>query len=107
MLGSYAGFRPLLDTGGGSTADLSRSHAIRDPAGGALLTVVGGKLTTYRRMAQDAVDRIVARHGGPRTATATLPLVGAGAPDPDITVPARLVRRYGSEAAQVAAPGPP
>jgi glycerol-3-phosphate dehydrogenase len=54
-------------------------------------------------MAQDAVDRIVARHGGPRTTTASLPLVGAGLPEPDSTVPARLVRRYGSEAAQVAA----
>ncbi len=101
VLGKYAGFRPLLDTGAGSTADISRRHAIIDSPDGRLLTVVGGKLTTYRRMAQDAVDRIVARHGGPPSRTATLPLVGAG----DIvaaSLPERLVRRYGAEATAVA-----
>ncbi len=41
----------------GSTADLSRSHAVYDLAPGAV-GITGGKLTTYRRMAQDAVDRV-------------------------------------------------
>ncbi|HSP65390.1 MAG TPA: glycerol-3-phosphate dehydrogenase/oxidase [Candidatus Deferrimicrobium sp.] len=102
VLGRFAGYRPLLDTGGGSTADLSRSHSIVESADGSLVTVVGGKLTTYRRMAQDTVDRVVARHGGPPSRTASLPLVGAG-PGPQAgDVPARLVRRYGSEADAVA-----
>ncbi len=65
-----------------------------------LVTVVGGKLTTYRRMAEDAVDRVVARHGGPPQ-----PHRGSAAgrrrrtPDDVPGAPARLVRRYGSEAA--------
>ncbi|HEX2029305.1 MAG TPA: glycerol-3-phosphate dehydrogenase/oxidase [Nitriliruptorales bacterium] len=64
-LGGWAGLRPLL-RGGAETAasrDLSRRHAVfEDPPG--LLTVTGGKLTTYRRMAADVVDRIVAADGG-------------------------------------------
>src|SRR5206468_1194620 len=47
VVGRFAGVRPLLDTGDGETADLSRRHAVvEDPHSGAL-TVVGGKLTTY------------------------------------------------------------
>jgi glycerol-3-phosphate dehydrogenase len=68
--------------------------------------IVGGKLTTYRRMAQDAVDRVARRlsHDTPAVTT-TLPLVGAvGAMDD--TAPARLRRRFGAEAAAVAACGP-
>ena len=45
-------------TGGGQTADLSRRHAVLTSRSG-VVTVVGGKLTTYRRMAEDAVDRVV------------------------------------------------
>ncbi len=102
VLGRYAGFRPLLDTGGGSTADLSRSHSIVESADGSLVTVVGGKLTTYRRMAQDTVDRVIARHGGPPSRTARLPVIGAGPGRAAGDVPARLVRRYGTEAGAVA-----
>jgi glycerol-3-phosphate dehydrogenase len=81
VLGRYAGFRPLLDRGAGSTADLSRRHAIVESADGRLLTLVGGKLTTYRRMAEDAVDRITRRHGGgPSTASHGRVRRGAGAP---------------------------
>ncbi|MFD9706124.1 glycerol-3-phosphate dehydrogenase/oxidase [Lentzea sp. NPDC059081] len=54
VIGSYAGLRPLLEAEG-TTADLSRHHAVlRAPNG--VITIVGGKLTTYRRMAADAVD---------------------------------------------------
>ena len=105
VIGRFAGFRPLLDTGGGSSSDISRRHAIVTAADGQMLTLVGGKLTTYRRMAQDVVDRLVARLGGPGCVTASLPLVGA-APQPAgvrATAPARLVRRYGSEAGEVVA----
>jgi glycerol-3-phosphate dehydrogenase len=67
-----------------------------------VLTVVGGKLTTYRAMAADAVDAVVDRlgRGARRSPTARLPLVGA-APAPALArvgAPARLVRRYGTEA---------
>lgn len=103
VLGSYAGFRPLLDTGAGSTADISRRHAIIESADGRMITVVGGKLTTYRRMAEEAVDRITRRHGGAASTTASLPLLGAGPlPAEAAELPARLVRRFGSEAPLVA-----
>ena len=103
VIGRFAGYRPLLDAATGSTADLSRRHAILQSRDGALLTLVGGKLTTYRRMAQDVVDVVVARRGGPPSVTATLPLVGAGPVPGAATQPDRLVRRYGSDAAAVAA----
>ncbi|SEP90212.1 glycerol-3-phosphate dehydrogenase/oxidase [Lentzea albida] len=54
VIGSYAGLRPLLQAEG-STADLSRHHAVLTAPNG-VITVVGGKLTTYRRMAADAVN---------------------------------------------------
>jgi glycerol-3-phosphate dehydrogenase len=104
VVGRYAGLRPLLADGDAATADLSRRHAVVEHDG--VLTVVGGKLTTARRMAQDAVDRVVGRPGVRTGAclTAKLPLVGAeGASDLD--APARLVRRYGAEAGRVAALG--
>jgi glycerol-3-phosphate dehydrogenase len=99
VAGRYAGLRPLL-AGDGETADLSRRHAVVEDAATGALTVVGGKLTTYRAMAQDAVDRITDRP----CRTAKLPLVGApGAAAGG--VPARLARRFGAEAEAVAALG--
>ena len=104
VVGAYAGLRPLLDSGGGATADLSRRHAVLTAANG-VVTVVGGKLTTYRQMAQEAVDAALATTtltAGP-CRTRALPLLGA-APRPalaEIESPARLVRRYGTEAALV------
>ena len=79
VVGAYAGLRPLLDAGpDGSTADLSRRHAVVASPDG-VVTVVGGKLTTYRRMAEDAVDLVLARTPMPagRCRTRALPLVGA------------------------------
>ncbi|MBB2894768.1 glycerol-3-phosphate dehydrogenase/oxidase [Flexivirga oryzae] len=107
VIGSYAGLRPLLDADGdtrGGTADLSRRHAVRIAPDG-LVTVVGGKLTTYRRMAQDAVDVVCRERGltaGP-CVTARTPLVGAAPRDDlaSIGAPQRLVRRYGTEAPDV------
>ncbi|MGW2153520.1 glycerol-3-phosphate dehydrogenase/oxidase [Nonomuraea sp. NPDC001699] len=95
VAGAYAGLRPLL-AADGRTADLSRRHAVLSDGG--VVTVVGGKLTTYRRMAEDAVDRAVSLKeldAGP-SRTKKIPLVGAG-PQPG-GVPARLTERYGSEA---------
>lgn len=104
VIGRYAGYRPLLDSGTGSTADISRRHAIIASQDGRLVTLVGGKLTTYRRMAQDLVDRVVGDHG-PRCRTASIPLVGAAprAQLRGIDAPPRLVARYGTEAPEVAA----
>ncbi len=101
VAGGYAGLRPLIAGAAGSTADLSRRHLVtEDPPG--VVTVVGGKLTTYRRMAQDAVDRAVALRGlsAGRCRTHRLALVGAVPPGAagSIRAPARLVRRYGAEA---------
>jgi glycerol-3-phosphate dehydrogenase len=66
VLGRYAGVRPLLDSGSSAsavTADLSRRHAVIEDTASGAVTVVGGKLTTYRQMAEEAVDRIAARPG--------------------------------------------
>lgn len=104
MLGTYSGLRPLVDTGSGQAADVSRKHAIIASANGPI-TVIGGKLTTYRRMAEDAVDAAVERHGLHARACVTknLPLVGATDRDTLSMIPAppRLVRRYGTEAVKV------
>lgn len=101
VVGAYAGLRPLLHTHDGSTADLSRKHAVLTSSTG-VVTVVGGKLTTYRRMAEDAVDAAVAQAGlGARACrTRTLPLLGA-APRAQLAaleLPPRLVRRFGTDA---------
>ncbi|WP_447912851.1 glycerol-3-phosphate dehydrogenase/oxidase [Microbacterium phyllosphaerae] len=53
--GAFAGLRPLVDTGADSTADISRRHLVAVSEAG-FVNVLGGKLTTYRRMAEDAVD---------------------------------------------------
>lgn len=57
VAGAYAGLRPLIAAKDGATADLSRRHAVYEIAPG-ILGITGGKLTTYRRMAKDAVDRV-------------------------------------------------
>jgi glycerol-3-phosphate dehydrogenase len=105
VVGAFAGLRPLLDSDG-RTADLSRRHAVLTSPDG-VVTVVGGKLTTYRRMAEDAVDAVVRRSGlraGPST-TRRLPLVGAAPREvlARLEGPERLVRRYGTEAPRVLA----
>ena len=70
VIGRFAGLRPLVASGSGKTADLSRRHAVVTGPNG-VVTVVGGKLTTYRRMAQDAVDALVAARGLTAGASAT------------------------------------
>jgi glycerol-3-phosphate dehydrogenase len=98
VVGRFAGVRPLLAGAQGRTADLSRRHAVVLGDDG-VWTLVGGKLTTYRKMAQDVVDRLAPDLP---CRTRDLPLVGAGARAP-VDVPPRLVRRYGAEAGEVAA----
>ncbi len=64
--GAYAGVRPLISTGDGkSSVDISRKAELYETSSG-LLTITGGKLTTYRRMAKMTVDRIAERDGTER-----------------------------------------
>jgi glycerol-3-phosphate dehydrogenase len=78
VVGVYAGLRPLLAGESESTSTLSREHAVVSPMPG-LVMVAGGKYTTYRVMAKDAVDAVV--HGlnrsVPESCTDRIPLVGA------------------------------
>ncbi|TCO58203.1 glycerol-3-phosphate dehydrogenase/oxidase [Actinocrispum wychmicini] len=100
VIGTYAGLRPLLEADGAS-ADLSRKHAVLTAPNG-VLTIVGGKLTTYRRMAADAVDATGLVTSPSRTDK--IPLVGAAsrAELARLDAPARLVAKYGTEAVAVA-----
>jgi glycerol-3-phosphate dehydrogenase len=78
IVGVYAGLRPLLATTEGSTTTLSREHAVLESSPG-LISIGGGKYTTYRVMAEDAVDAAVADLDWevPRSPTKHLPLLGA------------------------------
>jgi len=105
ILGTYSGLRPLLYSQDGSTADVSRKHAVIVGPDG-VVTIVGGKLTTYRRMAEDALDRALALAGlsAPPGRTRTLPLIGAPTHPhsrPTSGLPASLVARYGGLAGDV------
>jgi glycerol-3-phosphate dehydrogenase len=109
VIGAYAGLRPLIDTGAGRTSDVSRDHAVVESPSG-VISVVGGKLTEYRYMAQDVLDRAIELRGlvAGECRTRKLPLVGAPA-NPGSTVapmaglPESLVLRYGAEAPNVIA----
>jgi glycerol-3-phosphate dehydrogenase len=76
--GVYAGLRPLLSGESAATSKLSREHVVAHPAPG-LVVVAGGKYTTYRVMAQDAVDEASRALDGrvPESITDDVPLVGA------------------------------
>ncbi|MFJ9786480.1 glycerol-3-phosphate dehydrogenase [Amycolatopsis sp. NPDC101161] len=76
--GVYAGLRPLLAAKAAATTKLSREHAVAHPVPG-LVIVAGGKYTTYRVMAADAVDVVVEELGRPAPPSWTdrLPIVGA------------------------------
>jgi glycerol-3-phosphate dehydrogenase len=116
VTGVWAGLRPLLAPGAGHvserTADLSRRHTVMTSSDG-VVTVTGGKLTTYRKMAQDTVDAVVRELGESprrrRCVTKHLPLLGATTKTRDpvsMAQPhARLLNRYGSESPHVLALG--
>jgi glycerol-3-phosphate dehydrogenase len=109
VTGAYAGLRPLIDAGEGRTSDLSRDHAVLESESG-MFSIVGGKLTEYRHMAQDVLDRAIAGRGlsaGP-CRTTNLPLVGAASNSPapqrsPAALPDSLVARYGAESLAVVA----
>lgn len=104
VTGVWAGLRPLVEqASSGRTADLSRRHAITTSPTG-VITVTGGKLTTYRDMAEDTVDAVADRLGrSARCRTKRLALVGAGGADAGAGSEPHLHGRYGDEAATVAA----
>jgi glycerol-3-phosphate dehydrogenase len=74
---SYSGVRPLLDDHAGNAANVTRDYSLElDAHPAPLLSVFGGKLTTYRKLAETAVDKLETRLGrrrGPWTAGAFLP----------------------------------
>jgi glycerol-3-phosphate dehydrogenase len=112
VLGTWAGLRPLVrDASNSRTADLSRRHRVFASASG-MITVTGGKLTTYREMAEDAVDaavRAMASTGealprrARRSRTRSLALRGAAGWREASKRDAHLGGRYGGEAAVIEA----
>jgi glycerol-3-phosphate dehydrogenase len=120
VLYAYAGVRPLPHVREGAEAGITRRHVIHDhaPHVAGLLSIVGGKLTTYRELAEQAVDLVLRRLGRPpqRSVTGDLPLPGgavreldayarefvrhAGVAEP---IARRLLRLYGSCAEDVLA----
>jgi glycerol-3-phosphate dehydrogenase len=116
VLSSWVGYRPLVKPRHNvNTAQITRDHHIEVSAKG-LVTITGGKWTTYRLMARDALDRAVATAGisgaGP-SRTGDLPLMGANGYSPQLAgqladrygleadVAAHLARAYGGEALEV------
>jgi glycerol-3-phosphate dehydrogenase len=109
LVGAYAGVRPLISSGDPrKSVDISRKAELYETSSG-MLTITGGKLTTWRRMAKQAVDRLVEREG--RTApchTAEIP-PGMEARAEDLKAPegvsedslAQLAFRYGHAARNV------
>jgi glycerol-3-phosphate dehydrogenase len=109
LVGAYAGVRPLISTGDPrKSVDISRKAELYETSSG-MLTITGGKLTTWRRMAKQTVDRLVER--GAREApchTAEIPL-GMEARPVDLDAPEgvggeavdQLAFRYGHAARRV------
>jgi glycerol-3-phosphate dehydrogenase len=90
LCGAYAGVRPLISTGDPKkSVDISRKEELYETSSG-LLTITGGKLTTWRRMAKLVVDRLVDREGREAPCrTAEIPL-GMTARLEDLELPAGL-----------------
>jgi glycerol-3-phosphate dehydrogenase len=90
ITGAYAGVRPLISTGDPrKSVDISRRAELYETSSG-LLTITGGKLTTWRRMAKHVVDRMVEREGREAPCrTAEIPL-GMPASEGDLRPPVGL-----------------
>lgn len=109
IVGVYAGLRPLLQGESEATSKLSREHSVRSVKPG-LISVAGGKYTTYRVMAMDAIDAVAREleRPVPQSHTATISLIGA---DQDVErdlAPGltahhfeNLVRRYGDRVSDI------
>ncbi|HJQ32924.1 MAG TPA: glycerol-3-phosphate dehydrogenase [Pyrinomonadaceae bacterium] len=116
VLYTYSGVRPLPRVAEGQEGDITRRHFVRPSSVRGLFNVVGGKLTTYRALAEGAVDLIFRARGEtpPPCRTADTPLPGAAVADFDAflrdfnarsTLPQattlRLLKVYGVRAAEV------
>jgi len=109
LVGAYAGVRPLISTGDPKkSVDISRKAELYETSSG-MLTITGGKLTTWRRMAKQTVDRLVEREAREAPChTAEIPL-GMEARPEDLEAPegvgeeaiAQLAFRYGHAARNV------
>jgi glycerol-3-phosphate dehydrogenase len=109
LVGAYAGVRPLISTGDPrKSVDISRKAELYETSSG-MLTITGGKLTTWRRMAKQTVDRLVEREGREAPChTHEIPL-GMEARPEDLEAPAgvgeeateQLAFRYGHAARKV------
>ena len=118
---SYSGVRPLYDDGASSAQAATRDYVLSldpGPGGAALLNIFGGKITTYRRLAEHALEKLLPQfpQAGPAW-TAGVPLPGGGfaladkprlaedlrAAHPYLTAScaARLIRAYGTDAARI------
>lgn len=114
---SYSGVRPLYDDGASSATAATRDYTIKveDSGGAPMLNIFGGKITTYRRLAESALERIVPYFPGTKGAwTAGVPLPGGNFPHDGVDAMVellrsthpfltefwarRLVRAYGTEA---------
>lgn len=116
IVGVFAGLRPLLAGGTTQTSALSREHAVVSPADG-LVLVTGGKYTTYRVMARDAVDAAFRGTRVDGSCTERLPLLGAdgyhelwaararlaGDTGLDVATVEHLLGRYGSAVTEIVA----
>jgi glycerol-3-phosphate dehydrogenase len=105
VLYTYAGVRPLPFTSDGDEESITRRHFLREhrPFGN-LISVVGGKFTTYRSLAEECVDLVLRNLGWgfTRSKTSEIPLPGASGFDP-CNPRERLQRIYGSRGKDVAA----
>jgi glycerol-3-phosphate dehydrogenase len=101
VVSSFAGIRPLLAGRPGQESSVSREHALFESPGG-LISIGGGKYTTYRSMAVEVADRVMARLGRPRGTVLTdrLPLPGGAADWEDsLAAPPASAVRGGLDAA--------
>ena len=102
----FAGVRPVIDDGHAEASKATRDHVVRDES--ALVTLTGGKLTTFRLMAQDALA-LAAPHAGRAFARDDAPLFTPCGPLPawDEAVRGRLVGRYGRRTGELCAGAAP
>ncbi|MDH0341461.1 glycerol-3-phosphate dehydrogenase [Chromobacterium haemolyticum] len=85
VLSTYSGVRPLLDDEASNAASVTRDYSLEmDLNGAPLLSVFGGKITTFRKLAEEAVDKLAPLLGNSKTTwTANAPLPGGDMPGAD------------------------
>lgn len=85
VLSTYSGVRPLLDDASDNASSVTRDYALEmDTQGAPLLSVFGGKITTFRKLAEEAVDKLAPLLGNHQaTWTADAPLPGGDMPGAD------------------------